>query len=229
VLLEQLWVHDALGPGVDVESTLGPTSVALRGSLVEQNHEFGVFVLGAAATLEGVVARGTLPRASDQLAGVGILIQDAPGTGAPATALVTGSLVEQNHELGVVVASAEATLDGVLIRGTLPRALDGGFGDGLGVAIHIVQGMPRPATALVSHCRLRDNARAGIGTFGSHVALGQSSLSCNAFDLDGEVNGGIAFSFEDLGENACGCPEPSGACVVQSSGLAPPEPIVDPL
>ena len=68
-----------------------------------------------------------------------------------------------------------------------------------------------------------DNTRAGVATFSAHVALGQSALACNAFDLDAESDAISPYTFEDLGENGCGCPEPAGNCVAQSVGLAPPE------
>jgi hypothetical protein len=83
VLVEAAWVHGALWRGVDIEDALGPTSVGLHGSLIEEDHEVGVFVAGSTATLEGVVVRRNLPRANDPRGGRGIVIQDesslAPG------------------------------------------------------------------------------------------------------------------------------------------------------
>jgi len=84
------------------------------------------------------------------------------------------------------------------------------------------------ASVDVTSSRIEDNARAGVGNFDAHVGLGTSALSCNAFDLDGEMFFGVPFSFADLGGNGCGCPEPAGACVARSSGLAPPNTLADP-
>src|SRR5262245_46112985 len=41
--LERVWVHECASQGVHIESAFGPTSATLRGVLVEQNHEIGVF------------------------------------------------------------------------------------------------------------------------------------------------------------------------------------------
>jgi len=109
--------------------------VLVRDSLVEENHDVGVSIMGSDATLDGVVIRGTQPRASDQRQGWGIAVQlacTAAGCDplARSTALVRSSLVEKNHDLGVLIAASDATFEGVVVRGTLPNAKDQNFGRG---------------------------------------------------------------------------------------------------
>jgi len=218
------------GRGTFIQASLAgaPSTALVTSSLAEQNHEFGVFVSGSEATLEGVVVRGTLPRASDQQLGIGIGMEPNPDNGAPSTALVRSSLVEQNHDFGVILNASEATLEGVVVRGTLLRASDGSFGDGVAVASAILPGgVEVLASAVVRANRIEANARAGLVSFGAHVALSDTALSCNAFQLNGEAAGSLPFTFENLGGNGCGCPEPTGACVAQSSGLAPPESVTE--
>jgi len=140
VVLTQLWVHGAAGRGIDVESVLEPTSVTVDRSLVEQNHEIGVFIAGSEAMLTGSVIRDTLPQQSDQLFGRGIDMQPHLNTNAPARVVVTGCLVEQNHEFGVFVAGSEATLTGSVIRDTLPRQSDQLFGRGINIQPELPSG-----------------------------------------------------------------------------------------
>jgi hypothetical protein len=139
--------------------------------------------------------------------------------------VVRSSLVENNRVFGVMVQGADATLDGLLVRNTLPLASDGSFGDGVVVVSLVLASGPAEASAVVTNTRIENSARAGLASFGSHVTIGGSAMSCNAFDLDGEELDGFQFSFEDLGGNDCGCPEPFETCVAQSSSLLPPEPL----
>jgi hypothetical protein len=224
------------GGGVAVQAdvaALAPASLTARGVVAAENHEFGVFVSGATVQLDGLVMRDTLPRQSDQRFGNGLLVQvlcdvlpcEPP---LPTTAVLRGSLIENNHYVGVAVVGADATLDAVLVRGTAPRPTDGAFGDGIAVAI--ASGGPLaqvPAHATVTSTASNGNVRSGLGNWGASVALGQSTFSCNGFDLEGETIQGVSFDFHDAGGNACGCPAPTGACVAQSAGLAPPE-LADP-
>lgn len=139
--IERVWVHDNALFGLDAESALGPTALSVMGSLFEDNHEVGLFVMGAEATVEATVVRETWPRASDQESGRGVSFQVECALGpngsvacdpsAPARATVHGALVEQNHEGGLVVAGSEATVEATVVRGTLPRASDQGGGNGV--------------------------------------------------------------------------------------------------
>ncbi|RLB56456.1 MAG: hypothetical protein DRI90_18685 [Deltaproteobacteria bacterium] len=146
VALAQLWVHDAAGHGLHVEDALGPTSVTVERSLIEDNHDFGVFVAGSEATLAGLVVRDTHPQQSNQQGGRGISIQSGAATGAPARVVATGSVVERNHTVGVLVIGSEATLAGLVIRDTQPQQSDQQFGRG----VHIQPASASGAAASVS-------------------------------------------------------------------------------
>ncbi|MBI4704672.1 MAG: right-handed parallel beta-helix repeat-containing protein, partial [Deltaproteobacteria bacterium] len=126
-------VDELLGRGIQVQvdrDTGKRVTLVLRGSLVEQNHDTGVFVSGSDATIEGTVVRGTLPRPSDQLLGLGIQVQDDPDAGERATLTLRGSIVEQNHDIGVFVYGSDATIEGCRIANTVPNML-GPFGHGI--------------------------------------------------------------------------------------------------
>ena len=79
------------------------------------------------------------------------------------------------------------------------------------------------ATAQLTGVLVAEVARSGISAFGGAVSIGYSAVSCTKFDLVGEDVGTATFSFEKLGDNLCGCPDPADLCKVDSPGLAPPE------
>jgi len=217
-------IEPCTAPGCDATAR---STVFVRGSLAEENHDIGAFVMGSDATLEGLLVRGTLPSADDQRLGRGLAIQltctdQGCDPAAHASALVRGSRVEESHDVSVSVGGAEATLEGMLVHGTLPRQADDLYGDGF-----IVFSLDLPASATVTSSRIEASARAGISNFGATLALGTSEVACNGIDLVGEPYREQPFRFENLGENACGCPDPADECKVQSVGLEPPAPISD--
>ena len=109
VVIDRVWVHGTAERGIDVEGVLGPTSVSIAGLLVEQTHDVGVFVMGAVATMDASVVRGTLPRTQDKSRGRGVQIQLSCSTTECDAALranvtVRRSVVEQNHDIGLIVS-----------------------------------------------------------------------------------------------------------------------------
>ena len=226
-----------MGRGINIEISCfeSPTGVqcdptaranaTVRGSLVEQNHDVGLIVTGSDALVEGTVVRATLPRASDQAFGRGIAIQllctvdDGCDATAPANATVRGSLVEQNHDIGLFVSSSDALVEGTVVRTTLPQASDGFFGDGIAVF-----SLEAPASATITGTLIADSARAGLSNFGAIVSLGSTRIQCAGYELEGEAYEDQDFVFEDRGDNGCGCPIADGKCAAVGAGLAPPEP-----
>ena len=179
VLIDRVWVHDALDIGVTVESALGPTSATLRGSLVERNQMVGVQVAGSDGTLEGVLVRDTLPWASGKVLGRGINIQPlCPGgvcnSAARSSALVRGSLVERNHESGVRVAGSDATFESLVVRGTLPTESDQRDGDGILIQLPCTPaGCDAAARAkvLLRGSLVEQNQSTGVVVMGSDATL----------------------------------------------------------
>ncbi|HZO12876.1 MAG TPA: right-handed parallel beta-helix repeat-containing protein, partial [Polyangiaceae bacterium] len=190
---------------------------SVTSSLIEDNHDHGLYIGGASVTVEGVVVRRTLPRPSDQWFGRGIGIGQSTITNVPAIGTVVGSVIAQNYESGVIVVASSATLSGIVVRETLASAYDGTLGDG----VVVVTESPLAGAATVTSSRIENNERAGLASFAGDVGLGQTVLSCNAFDLNGELKGGEPFRFENLGGNVCGCAGPID-CAVRTSGLTPP-------
>jgi len=216
LLLNGRGIHAQIDPWMGAPSTL-----VVRSSLVERNHDVGIVVAGSAATVETSIVRDTLPDAHG-FTGRGIQVQAAyPAPSPPATILVRASLIERNHEAGIEILGAVADIDGCVVRDSYPSpALEAGHG------ITVISNPDYgAATATVGATRIHQNALAAISSWGAHVAVGRSALSCNAFDLNAETNFGSAAEFDDLGENVCGCPEPIGSCKSVSAGLQAPPPL----
>jgi hypothetical protein len=214
------------GRGIGIQAnpeTKERADVTVRASLVDHNHEVGVFVSGSDATLEGVVVSNTQPDGAGKF-GRGIGIQGNPETKARAAVSLRDVLIADNTEAGIFVIGADATIARTRIRGTLENS-DGKFGDG-------VAGLSPeeewPAIVSITESEILDSARAGVSSFGATVVVIESELYCNLFDLDGEKYEGAPFSFDGSRNNRCGCEAQSEDCRAVSAQLEPP-PLSEPL
>ncbi|WP_437985174.1 right-handed parallel beta-helix repeat-containing protein [Sorangium sp. So ce117] len=214
------------GWGISVASspdTGERASVTVRASLVEQNHFLGVFVEGSDATIEGTVVRATQPSA-DGMGGRGIAVVSSPDIGEQTSATIRASLVEQNHEVGVSVSGADATIDATIVRTTKERD-DGTFGDGIAI---------KNGTVTIQNATITDSDRAGVANFGSEVTIFATILTCNAFDLNGETFNGRPASFDGSSGWRCtprgaeDCAETEDGCHVKTANLEPPPPVEPP-
>jgi hypothetical protein len=133
-----------------------------------------------------------------------------------------GSLFEDNHDIALLVAASDATVDTSVVRRTAPRAADGVFGDG--VVVVVTSG--GTASATITSTRIEESARAAIASFGGQVVVAGSRIACSAFGLTGERKDDRDFVIADAGGNLCGCPDAEGPCKVISVGLEPPEALV---
>jgi hypothetical protein len=111
-------------------------TATITASVIEDNREMGVFVMASEVLVENTVVRRTQPRVLDQAAGRGIDMQIACILGVcdremRASVTLKSSLVDQNHDSGVRVSGSEASIEGVVVRRTEPRAYDGQKGGGV--------------------------------------------------------------------------------------------------
>ena len=95
-------------------------NLTVRGSLLERHHEAAVYVAASDATIERTVIRDTLPQASDDLFGRGLVVEDEVQTGQGSTLELTASVVERSLEIGVVVVRSQATIEATVVRDTFP-------------------------------------------------------------------------------------------------------------
>jgi len=215
----------SIQPTCDAGGICDPQSRAnltLRSSFIYQNHDVGVFIGGSDALVEGTVIGGTQPRASGLVTGRGLsaimACTNEAGCDPTIRSAVTlsGSVVSQNYDAGIFVAGADVVVQGTLVRDTVARP-DGLFGDGIAVLSD-----QSPATAIVSDTLVDQSSRGGVASFGSALSLGKTAIRCAAFALQGESAGGSSYTFDDLGGNRCGCPDPADTCHVVSNGLEAP-------
>ncbi|MBI4703322.1 MAG: DUF1565 domain-containing protein [Deltaproteobacteria bacterium] len=169
VVVDRVWVHDTADRGIGVQDDYGPTSIALRGSLAEQSHEAGVYVAGSVATIEGTVVRTTLPEASDQPLGCGISVQARPYAGGRGTLVLRGSLVEHSRITGVHVSGSDATIEGSVVRATLPQASDQLFGCGISVQQDLSTG--GRGTLVLRGSLVEQNHEFGVHVSGSDATI----------------------------------------------------------
>lgn len=209
------------GIGLQGDPTGIRATASIQGCLVEENVIGGIMVLGSDATVTSTRVRATAPDA-DGLFGRGIHAQPEPSSGARSALTVLGCLVDDNHDVGIFGFDADVLVEATSVQSTKPRG-DGKFGDGITMML---------GSAAVDRSSVTGNARAGIASFGSTVAVTGTTLACNAFDIEGTTYNDNPYSYEGSGGWVCtdrkadDCNTP-GKCSVQSSGLEPPVDLPD--
>jgi hypothetical protein len=99
------------------------STLTVVGSLVEQSQSAGIRVEASTAAIDGSLVRDTQPVA-DGSGGRGLDVYE--GAAGRGELFVTSSVVERAHELGVFVGGADAHLEAIVVRDTLPSP--GGVG-----------------------------------------------------------------------------------------------------
>jgi hypothetical protein len=213
------------GINIEIDRVSGLSAVGhIEHVLVEDCHEFGIFIGGATATVQRSTIRNILPRPFDGLAGVGITVQMSFETGVPSNGTISDTLIEHTQQSGVAVIGSSATFVDVVVRDSMPDG-NGFFGDGLLASGAFWDDVLVPTDVHVQSSRIEGNTRAGILAFATDVALQDSHMECNAIHLNGESFEDIGFNIRDLGGNTCGCAGANGPCKVLSSNLDVPDPI----
>jgi hypothetical protein len=170
------------------------SEVTLRSSLVEHNHDMGIFVGGSDATIESTLVRDTLPLSTDQTFGRNLSIEWDADTGARSVATVRSSVLEGGHGVGLIVVSSDATVESTVVREVSPLASDQTRGVGLAVERH-----PQSDGADVTvRTSLVDRARlVGLAVLQSTAAVESTIIRDTASQAsDGRFGDGIAVAVE---------------------------------
>jgi hypothetical protein len=123
------------GRGINVQTDGGQrANVTLRGSLIEGNHDVGVYVAGSDALIEATAIRDTMARASDRTSGHGLELRDEAGQRATVT--LRASVVERCRYVGVVASGSDLTIEATVVRDTLPQDSDNALGRGIAIQDH---------------------------------------------------------------------------------------------
>lgn len=224
VVVDGLWIHDAAGRGINVENTLGTTSLTVAGSLIEDNNDIGLRVIGSAVTVAGSVIRGTSPRTADQRYGRGISAEACGANNGcdpavPADLTVRRSVLEANHETGLLLAGSSGSVDSTVVRGTLPDATSQNFGRGIAVQPSCAVGTcddTLRASIAISGSLLADNRESGISVTGSDAVIEGSVVRGTLAPPLGNLDG-VGVSIQSCAD-AHGC-DPDVRSNVTARGL----------
>jgi hypothetical protein len=187
ILFEQLHVHDTASAGIVVQDNLGPTSCAVRSSLLERNTAMAMFVGGSEASVEGSVLRDAVPDASDK-GGRGAGAEANPNTGAPAALSMHGSVVERHRGVGVLVAGSLLTVESTVVR----NGIDGASG---------IDVIPYPTTLAPSELQVRGSMFDRNGTHallisGCKATIESTVVRDTQLDQEGTFGWGFAIQWD---------------------------------
>ncbi|RLB65496.1 MAG: hypothetical protein DRI90_01900 [Deltaproteobacteria bacterium] len=196
VLIDRVWIHDTADAAVVLSQANTPCSLRIQDSLVEGAASVGVVMMGGELTVTHSVVRGSLPDLF--LPGRGIDIQPSLA-GDLATLRVVGSVVADNHEVGIAVFGSELTLTDSVVQDTQPREEDDGFGVGIQL-----QAFGLPAVADIEGSTIRRNHVTSLTVLGSIVTMRLSTIDdtrsqqSDALFGDGMVVAGTPLSIAEL-------------------------------
>ncbi|MGK3992428.1 hypothetical protein WME86_03950 [Sorangium sp. So ce1024] len=165
--------------------------VTLRASVVEQNRDFGVHVIGSEAAIEATVVRATQP-SSDDVGGWGLAIVNGAASQERAEVTLRASLLEHNHASSVAVIGSDVVIASTIVRATQPH-IDGTEGEGIDVAID--PATEERATLTLRASVLEDNATFGIRVVGSDATIASTVVRDTVPASDG--TGGIGLWIQD--------------------------------
>src|SRR5262249_16420442 len=152
--------------------------------------------------------RDTSPFASDQSFGGAVSAQSSDEQ--PTIATLRDDVLERSVEAAMSVIASTVTVERCVVRTTAAEASDHAFGDG--IAVGGARG--GVGTVILDAGRIEGSARAGLSNFGSQVSMHSTVFECNPIALDGESTPTHSYSFQDLGDNKCGCAGHPVECTV---------------
>ncbi|CAN92891.1 putative cell surface protein [Sorangium cellulosum So ce56] len=178
------------GRGVNIQNVFDldeRSNLAVRTSLIEENHEFGVYIGGSDATIETSVIRRTQPL-EDGMRGRGINAQDSSVLGERANLLVRSCIIEQNHDTGVAVFGSDATIETTMVRSTQPR---GDGTRGRGIVVQDETDFGKRTNANIDTCVIEQNHEIGIFVGNSDVTIDTTLVQTTKARHDEKFGDGV--------------------------------------
>ncbi|WP_437525539.1 right-handed parallel beta-helix repeat-containing protein [Sorangium sp. So ce726] len=179
----------------DLEEDLR-SEATLHRVVVEQSRYVGVAILSSDVSLDGVLVRDTLPRDGDGKHGVGLAVASRGTLRGDVTA--RGSVVEGSRTAGVFIEGADATLERVAVRRTLPQASDGRFGRG--IEVHALGAQDGRSGLVLRSSLVEESVDSGLALFGSVVTLEETTVRSTRSSADGLQGNGVTI-VKDLGDS----------------------------
>lgn len=193
----------------------GPPVVTLSQSLVDDNPDTAILVAGADATISATRVRATQPGA-DGARGIGVQVQPF-AEGGRGSAVMRACVVEQAHELGVLVLGSDATLDGTLVRQTEPSPADGG---GIGVWVQPDGELGLRGSLVLSSSVVTGSHHLGVLISGSDALVSATVIEATKPDAGGTRGRGLQIQPSDSGAQSSGRVDGAVVRDVSDAGVA---------
>jgi hypothetical protein len=180
--------------GIGIVYDLGDRSVAtVRSSVVEGNHDTGIFIAGSDATIEGTVVRDSAAAPGEPGDGWGIGVQQDTESEQRGIAVVRSSLVARARGVGVVSLGSDLDLQSTVVRDTGPRA-DGS--DGWGVNVQASSDTGARSNGLLRGCLIERNHDVGVIVVGSDATIESTMVRHTQADV-GDATSGMGMGIVD--------------------------------
>lgn len=207
--------------GHGIESTCSPYvaecgSLTVENSVIEGNRELGIAAYSVRTAVNSTIVRNTQPD-GDGLLGRGIYAECDPAQGACGRLSVTSSLVERNHDTGILTVGVDATVAGSVVRDTRPRQADDESGRGVVAGCSAMAGAC-PALRLEGSV-ISGNREIGILVAGADAEVTSSVVQNTlARQSDGLAGQGIHAQC-DVGLQSCGSLAVTGSLIRQNRDM----------
>jgi hypothetical protein len=164
-------------------------SINVSRSVVANNSQMGISIMGGDASIEASVVKDTQPTPAGFFGrGVGASCDELVGNCG--TLDVTGSVIVSNRAQGVLVVGMQASISESVIKDTLPWESDGTVGEGIAAQCDAAAGSC--GSLAVSNCLVSGNRGGGIVAIGSETAIQDSIVRDSLPELSsGKFGGGI--------------------------------------
>jgi hypothetical protein len=176
----------AVGTKPDTDTGM-PSSLTLRTSVVQRNREEALTISGTDALVEATVVSDTELDALGET-GRAISVELSDSTGTASTLVLRSSLIAKNREAGVVVFGADAHIEGVVVRDTLPNA-SGRYGRGISIESDAETALAGSGTIVGSI--VERNTDIGVFVNGGHADVEATIVRDTRRDGHGEFGRGI--------------------------------------
>jgi hypothetical protein len=150
--------------------TLHQADAEIDHLVVEDNHDVGIRAAGTRATVSSTVVRGTEPTAADQLFGRGVSIVTTADDHLPSNVSIEAVLVEDSHDVGVLIVGSDANIHALRVRDTQPQLAPPGDG-GYGINIQIDEVVAQPSIVTVRTSVIERSFQAGVRIAGALATL----------------------------------------------------------
>jgi len=182
------------------------SNAVVRGSLIDDNLNDGVFVSGSTASLDTTVVRNSRGDAALNLGGRGIAVQtcrEREGCATPVGSVMTisNSLISNTADVALFVAGSQLDMQRTLVRGTRVHPATGFGGRALNVQLSCNTDSCEAdirSNATVRECAFEDNHEIAVAVVTADLMLERSTIS-RTLPTDNALlfgDGVAVFSFE---------------------------------